>query len=110
MTESVTIQRATSTTDRYGATVDSWTSPTETEVHGCMFAPKSSTEAHENGRQAEIAGGDLYLPAGTDILATDRVVVRGETHTVHAGPASWKSGYTFPGERGIHVEVRRVVG
>lgn len=110
MTESVTIQRATAATDRYGATVDSWTAPTQTEVHGCLFAPKVSAETRENGRQAEIGGGDLYLPAGTDIAATDRVVVRGDTYTVNAGPAAWKSGYTFPGDRGVHVELRRVVG
>lgn len=105
--ETVTVRRATQTgTDRYGNPVLSWT---DTPVPGCAVAPGTSLEPPEIGRSAVITGLVVYFPAGTDIRASDRLVVRGREVAVDGDPADWRNPYT--GNRpGIAVATKDVEG
>lgn len=101
--ETVTIQRATATvTGRDGTTRPDWTDVTETDV-AALVAPSERGEDHGANRQATITSYDLYLPAGTDITAADRVTVRGDTFDVDGEPAVWA-------DSGIVATVKRVAG
>jgi hypothetical protein len=105
--ESVTrLRRVAAGTDRYG-------SPTFTEsstaITGAAFAPGGSVEPVEVGRAAVITSPALYFRSTVDLLATDRVIVRGTTYTVEGDPAVWVSPYT--GEtRGVSVSLKAVTG
>lgn len=106
--ETVTILRGQATIDRYGNTTVDWTTPTRTDIDGVAVAPRTSGEEHA-GRTAVIVGLTLYLPAGADMRATDRVVARGSTYEVVGDPAVWVSPYTGA-QPGIEVAVERYDG
>lgn len=106
--ESITRQRAGSTTSRYSDTVADWSDPDETTITGCSFSPSGTSEDHD-GRDAVIQGPTLYTPPGADIEAADRVVVRGVTYEVEGEPADWRDPYsTRP--VGLAVPLRVVTG
>lgn len=107
--ETITIQRAGITTDRYGNEVADWTNPTETTVAGCALAPRTEDESRANARQGVIIGLTLYAPPGTDLRATDRIVARGETFEVDGFPGDWANPFTGT-EFGIEAALRRVEG
>lgn len=71
-------------------------SATETDVTGCMVEPAGSQGGQASSREANSSGGDtvittaqLFAPAGTDILATDRVRWRGDVYAVDGKPDKW---------------------
>jgi hypothetical protein len=80
----VTILRGASR-DNFG---DITGSDTGTEVTGCSVQPGSSTEQTDRG-ELVVTTLTVYLPAGTDILATDRVSVGGTVYEVDGDPARW---------------------
>ena len=90
MAETVTRLRATTTTDGYGDTVTDWSSPSSLVLSARGVEPVSSSEDND-GRQAVITGFRVYLGAGADVLAGDRVVMRGTTYDVDGQPADWRS-------------------
>lgn len=94
--ETVTRQRGTAVTDPYSdePTGISWDNPTTLAIEGCAFNPGGSTEPVAEGRQAVITKPEVYAPAGADIRAHDRLVVRGKTYEVDGEPALWKSPFT----------------
>lgn len=81
--------------------------PSETQVSGCSVQPSSTTELTD-GRDTVVSLWDLFLPAGTDIRATDRVRFNGELFDVDGDPAPWDDDLA----RAHHIEVRlrRVTG
>jgi hypothetical protein len=106
--ESVTVRRPGTTTDAYLNTITTWSSPTETTVTGCAFAPTSATEDND-GRTATITTVTLYMPATADVAASDRIVARGVTYEVDGKPKKWTSPHT--GEtKGFEVQLREVAG
>lgn len=106
--ETVTILRpGTPTTDRYGNPVAG--ADVRIDVEGCAVAPRQAGDATEQGRQGVIVGMTVYFPSGTDVRATDRLEVRGETHVVEGDPGRWVSPFTSV-ERGVEVATRRVEG
>jgi hypothetical protein len=107
--ETVTVVRPGSTTDRYGNPTADWTAATSTEVDGAAVAPRLQPEQTDEGRQAAVDALTAYLPPGTDVVHTDRVVVRGLTYEVDGRPAVWTSPFTAT-TRGIEVPLRRVAG
>jgi hypothetical protein len=109
VTETVTRLRAPSTTDRYGATVPDWDNATELDVTSCIVAPRTQEEETGNGRVAVPIGFTVYAPAGTDIIETDRLEVRGEPCEVDGKPAVWTDPWTNT-TRGVEVPVRTVDG
>lgn len=111
-TVSVTVRRPTGT-NRYGDTAGY----TEFRVGDCVVAPSSGDSGRPssnelNGmRNTVITGFQLYAPFGTDIRATDQVLLPGdlEPWEVDGEVAHWQSPYT--GWRpGTVVSLRRVRG
>jgi hypothetical protein len=106
--ETVTILRAGApSSDRYGNVVPG--GDVRLEIAGCAVAPRLQGDATEGGRQGVIVGTTVYFPAGTDVLATDRLEVRGEEHVIEGDPGRWSSPYSGA-ERGVEVATRRVEG
>ncbi len=64
--------------------------PPEFDLAGCLFAPGPSTELGV-GAAGTDTDGTVYAPAGADVLATDRVRVRGQVFTVVGDPQDWGS-------------------
>lgn len=73
-----TVQRAGQATNPYTGEPEGepdWADPTETVV-SCSIQPRTSTEPGDGG--AVVVGGWVgLLPAGTDLLHTDRIDWRG---------------------------------
>lgn len=109
MTESVTRQRGTQATGRYGDAEWDWTDPAELTISGCAVSPRDSSEDHDEGRQAVLVGFTVYAPAGTIVLPTDRLIVRGEVCEVDGDPGVWISPFTDI-EEGVEIRTRRVEG
>lgn len=68
----VTIVRPSTTTDRYGDAVKSATAGRRWTT-AARVAQQSRIEDHD-GREARVTDWLVYLPAGTDIVATDRLL------------------------------------
>jgi hypothetical protein len=65
--------------------------------------PRPSQEPGQDARNAVVSGWTLYLPAGSDVLRTDSMRVRGEVYPVQGEPAVWST-------RGIVVQAFRGEG
>lgn len=109
MSETVTRLRATSSTDRYNDAAPDWDNPAELDIDGCAVAPRDAEEDREGGREAVIVGFNVYAPAGTSVLATDRLRVRGEVHIVEGEPGVWVSPFSET-EEGVEIRTRHVAG
>lgn len=75
--------------------------PTEDEVSGCSVQPSSSVELTD-GRDTVVSLWDAFLPAGTDVRATDQVRWNGQLYEVDGDPAPWDDDLG----RAHHIEVR----
>lgn len=83
--DTVTILRGRSR-DNFG---DLQSSDTGTDVTGCSVQPVSASEQTGTG-ELLVTSLTVYLPAGTDILATDRVQWLGDVYAVNGTPAVWR--------------------
>ena len=89
--ETVTLLRSEVTgRDGYGNDVRT---DTELEVAGCPVWPRGSTEDTQ-GRDTVITGLTVVMPPGVEVLATDRVRVRGVVYAVDGEPGVWVSPLT----------------
>lgn len=94
--ETITRLRATAEVDPYSdepADTD-WDSPDQLPIPGCGFNPGRSSEPLQDARNAVVTQPEVYAPTGSDVLAGDRLVVRGVTYDVDGDPASWVSPFT----------------
>lgn len=93
--ETVTRLRAAAAADRFSgqATALDWTTPDELPIEGCAFDPGTSSEPLEQARDAVLTKPTVYAPADADVLATDRLVVRGRTWQVDGDPADYRSPF-----------------
>lgn len=107
--ETITRLRAPLVDDRYGGQTPDWDAATSTTIPGCVVAPGQAGEAHGDGRQGVIVGFTIYAPAGSDILPSDRLTIRGHDHEVDGEPGEWVNPWTQVTE-GIEVRARRVDG
>lgn len=82
-----------------------WKLPTNDEPMNTLAPaePRPSEEPVESLRNAVVSGYTLYLAAGEDVTARDRMRVRGEVYEVLGDPAGWLGG-------GIVVQVGRTEG
>ena len=71
LVHTVTIIRSGWTTDRYGDSIQSWATATETTTKGWL-SQDTHTE-NLDGRDALISSWVLYVPASADINGRDRV-------------------------------------
>jgi hypothetical protein len=95
-------------TDGYGNTQTDWDAGTTVTVRHAGFAPSGNTE-DTNRRDAVTAAPTVYLPAGTDVDSTCRVVVRGLTYEATGDPADWRNPLTGL-NAGLALALRRVEG
>lgn len=76
-----------------GLSRDNWGDPSgtaaELDITGCSVQPVSASESTDRG-ELLVTNLTAYLPAGTDILATDRVQWLGSTYAVNGKPAVWR--------------------
>jgi len=79
------------------------------DITGCAVAPRYSSEPTERGRQGVIVGLTIYPPAGSDILFTDQVRVRGVLYDIDGDPAEWENPFTGD-TPGMEVALKRAVG
>lgn len=68
--------------------------PAELDIPGCLFDPGGSTEPSEVGRESVVTKPTVYAPFGADVLAGDRVVVRGRVWQINGDPAEWRNPFT----------------
>lgn len=54
--------------------------------------PRPSSEPVQDARNAVTSGWTLYLPAGADVTALDRMRVRGVDYPVQGEPGAWAKG------------------
>lgn len=69
------------------------------DVEGCLVWPRASNE--EGKGWVQISGYGVLFPAGSDIVASDQVLCRGELHSVVGKPGDY-------GRKGIIVTLERV--
>ena len=77
-------------------------------VSGCAFHPSGSTEALQFTDQVDTTD-TFFMPAGTDVVATDAIDFGGQRYEVTGDPSRWTSpfsGHSSP----IRVDVTRIVG
>lgn len=71
-TQTLTVLRATTTTDSHGNARPDWAHADEHEIEHCLLVPHDSVE--QLGTRDEITSAwELFAPVGADVLATDRV-------------------------------------
>jgi hypothetical protein len=61
---------------------------TELGIAGCSVQPASATESTSDG-ELLVTGLTVFLPAGSDLLATDRMRWQGSVYEVDGQPAAW---------------------
>lgn len=94
--ETITRLRGTAETDPYSneATGIDWSTPSSLTIPGCGFNPGQSAEPLQAGRNAITTQPEVYAPAGSDVLAGDRITVRGKTYEVDGEPGVWKNPFS----------------
>ena len=90
-------------------TLGDWQSADRSRVGPCAFAPSSSTEGREVGRDQVMDYATLYAPSRSDFDVLDRVEVGGAVWEVEGTPAEWQSPYSGR-EYGVVVSLRRACG
>lgn len=103
----VTIQRASTTTDRYGNTIPGPYVDVE-DIDGCAVAPRESSEDNTN-RTALVVGVTVFAPYGADVRKADRCVIDGRTYQVEGEPAAWSHPMTG-WQPGTVIQLRIVEG
>jgi hypothetical protein len=106
----VTVKRPTSTGDRWG---DKTSPPVDHQVHGCAVYPRGSGNAAReqlDARETITEGLVLLAPFGSDIKATDEVVLpNGQRYRVDGEPGSWQSPFTG-WQPGMELALKDVTG
>ncbi len=79
----------------------------EVEVGPALFAPGGSTEPLEVGRTPVVTAPSLYWPGlWPDVVATDRLRVRGAMFAVLGVPADWRPASSTGGPGGLVVQLQ----
>jgi hypothetical protein len=94
--ETVTRLRAEAIEDPYSGedTEPDWEFPAELDIAGCAVAPGGSSEPLLEARNAVDSDFDVFMPAGTDVTAADRLRIRGLVCEVAGRPFDWSSPFT----------------
>lgn len=88
-------------TDRYGNEITAPSAPIP--VARCLVAFANSDEPVSVGRSAVITQDTVYMPDGTDVRATDSLIIRGDSFQVMGDPQPWIGA-------GVVVACKRVTG
>lgn len=84
----------------HGTNQPDWSQATTATVAGCSFQPATGVDDVKD-RSAVGGPAVLFMPAGTDIVGYDRVVVNGKTYEVVGEPEVWAG----PTPRTSHLRV-----
>lgn len=107
--ETVTLlPRVEGAVDRYGAVTYTWPGP-GVAVSPCGFDPGTSVESAVPYRTTVNTQPTVYMPAGTSVKATDRVIVRGVTFDVDGDPGVYVNPFTGWAP-GVEVKLTRSEG
>lgn len=113
--ETVTRLRRLSWTDPYSGESsprpwdDEDHEPDALDIEDCAFNPGSSSDVAADGRSPVTTNPTVYAPAGADVKAGDRLVVRGVAYDVDGNPAEWRNPFTG-WEAGLAVTLELVEG
>jgi head-tail adaptor len=102
----VTIVRAATVAGYGDGTSLDWDTTTKTTTKGWLDQ-LTGLEQQSGTRDTAVSTFKLFLPAGTDVTADDRVTVDDTTFDVEGPPASFWQPY---GEHHLEVSLRRVDG
>lgn len=102
----VTIRRAGTTTDRYGASVKDWVTATDSDVKGWV-ARQSELEVNDLGREGQTSQWVVFLPSETDIVGGDRLIWGSTTFEVDGPP---NHAWTPRGEHHVEARLKLVEG
>lgn len=106
--EPVTVHTATTTTDRYGNEVSSWSAGQTYER--CVISRRTSDDLTDAGRQGVVVGLAVFFPyPDAAISAHDRLELRGDLWEIVGEPYLYHHAMTG-WEPGVSVAVRRVEG
>lgn len=108
MTETVIRLRAGTTTNRAGGADKDWTSPSSLAIDECLIAPRMEPEDATSGREGRVIGWTVYAPDATDVVATDRLTIRGATYDVDGEPEDWSGGWDW--KPGVVIQTRSGTG
>ena len=95
--ETVTVMRSPLTADPYGNQVRDWPNATSTPHEGCAVAQGArdrTTESLTGDRNVIISDLIIFMPSGADVVATDRLEVRGRVYEVVGEPFGWVNPWT----------------
>lgn len=94
--ETVTRRRAAVVTDPYSDhdTGLDWNSATEADIDGCGVALGGSVEPLLTAREAVDSDFDVFMPPNTDVIARDRLIIRGLECDVAGRPFDWMNPFT----------------
>lgn len=74
-----------------GSDVPDWSTATRATIPGCSVQP-AGTSLSQDGRVLAVTDGlTAYIPAGSDVLAGDRIEYGGEVYTINGSPKVWPS-------------------
>lgn len=98
----VTVQRATVTTDRYGRETRDWSNlEAEFDLSGCSVQPMVGAETFDAAGGRVVSRWHFSAPGrDADVQSTDRIVYDGDTFEVDGSVRRWLS----PSGRLGHVE------
>lgn len=81
--------------------------PAEIPVVGCNVQPSTSRE--DTDQRVTVTGEwTAWLPPGTDVRPTDRILWDGQTYEVDGAPAAWKDLQAVPHH--VQIQLKRVTG
>lgn len=89
--DTITVQRAPLADVGHNDVRPDWSQAVEHDVDGCSVQPGASAEVLD-GRDATVVRWTVFAPAGTDVLASDRVVYGGGTYEVDGEPLRHNEG------------------
>jgi head-tail adaptor len=107
MTQSVTIDRAATTTDRYGNTIPNWSSVTQTSATAWIAQRSADEIRNATGETSEWVG---YFPAGTDVLAEDRITYGSIVFEVAGPPNQARTPWNGAAVHHVEAALRLVEG
>lgn len=105
LTQTVTLVRAGSTTNRYGDAEKNWATATRTTAKG--WVSQQSHAEDRDQREAQVSGWVLFLAADADVTGLDRVELNDLTFEVDGPPLP---AYRPQGLHHYEVPLRRVEG
>jgi hypothetical protein len=106
--ETVGVIRPANVVDRYGDTTLVYGDAVTATIRHCAFDPGGTSETAD-GRTAVITKPTLYLPPGSDLRPSDRVVVRGRTYEAAGDAAVWTNPYSAV-TKGVVMPLAEVTG